>query len=140
FPEPELLKTLFDIFFDQINSLVYVVHIPTLRSTVAAGLHLRDQKCGTVVLTACALGTKFSEDPRVFLEGTNSEHCAGWRWCQQVRPVPTSFLVAPSLYDLQLICVSGSSSEECWTLVGLGVRMAYDVGAHRRIRSHRGEI
>lgn len=32
----------------------------------------------------------------------------------------------------------GSTPEECWTLVGLGVRMAYDVGAHRRIRSHNG--
>ncbi|KAJ7696748.1 fungal-specific transcription factor domain-containing protein [Mycena rosella] len=145
FPEPELLKTLLEIFFDQINSLIYVVHAPTVRSAVAAGLHSRDQNFGAVVLTACALGAKFSEDPRVFLEGTNSEHSAGWRWFRQVRPVPTSFLVAPSLYDLQLICLSllylagGSSPEECWTLVGLGVRMAYDVGAHRRIRSRSGE-
>ncbi|KAJ7664150.1 hypothetical protein B0H17DRAFT_1092265 [Mycena rosella] len=133
FPEPELLKTLLEIFFDQINSLVYVVHTSSSEAP------------SPPVLTACALGEKFSEDPRVFLEGTNSEHSAGWRWFRQVRPVPTSFLVAPSLYDLQLICFSllylagGSSPEECWTLVGLGVRMAYDVGAHRRIRSRRGD-
>ncbi|KAJ7667399.1 hypothetical protein B0H17DRAFT_1088487, partial [Mycena rosella] len=145
FPELELLKILLEIFFDQINSLIYVFHTPMVRSAVAAWLHLRDQKCGAVVLTACALGAKFSEDPRVFLEGTNSEHSAGWRWFRQVRPVLISFLVAPSLYDLQHICLSllylagGSSPEECWTLVGLGVHMAYDVGAHRRIRSHRGD-
>ncbi|KAJ6572269.1 hypothetical protein B0H19DRAFT_1133148 [Mycena capillaripes] len=30
-------------------------------------------------------------------------------------------------------------SEQCWALVGIGLRMAYDVGAHRRIRSNHGE-
>ncbi|KAJ6541631.1 hypothetical protein B0H19DRAFT_1173910 [Mycena capillaripes] len=29
--------------------------------------------------------------------------------------------------------------EQCWALVGVGLRMAYDVGAHRRIRSNHAE-
>ncbi|KAJ6601097.1 fungal-specific transcription factor domain-containing protein [Mycena vulgaris] len=145
FPEPELMKTLLDIFFEQINPLVYLLHAPTFRSAVAVGLHLLDQKFGALVLAACALGAKFSNDPRIFLEGVDSEYSAGWRWFRQVRPVPTSFLLSPSLYDLQLVCLSmlylasGSTPEQCWALVGAGVRMAYDVGAHRRIRSRSGE-
>ncbi|KAJ7511776.1 fungal-specific transcription factor domain-containing protein [Mycena galericulata] len=144
FPEPDLMKTLIDLFFTQINTLLFSFHEPTFRSAVAAGLHLRDQKFGAVVLVVCALGAKFSEDPRVFLEGANSEHSAGALWYRQVRPLPASFLVTPSLYDLQLLFLSvmylasGSIPEECWTLVGVGIRMAYDVGAHRRIRSQHG--
>ncbi|KAJ7729108.1 fungal-specific transcription factor domain-containing protein [Mycena maculata] len=144
FPEPDLMQTLIDSFFSQINILVYLFHAPTFRSAVAAGLHLRDRKFGAVVLAICALGSKFSDDSRVFLEGANSEHSAGWKWFRQVRPIPTSFLISPSLYDLQLIglsilyIASGSRPEECWYLVGIGLRMCHDVGAHRRIRSHSG--
>ncbi|KAJ7146437.1 fungal-specific transcription factor domain-containing protein [Mycena epipterygia] len=142
FPENDLMKTLIDNFFMQINTITYILHAPTFRRAVAASLHLYDQKFGAVVLAICALGAKFSDDPRVFMEGTHSEHSAGWKWFRQVRPIPTSFVFAPSLYEIQLVCLSmlylasGSTPEQCWTLVGVGVRMCYDVGAHRRIRSH----
>ncbi|KAJ7144798.1 fungal-specific transcription factor domain-containing protein [Mycena crocata] len=142
FPEPELLKALLDLFFEQVNPLVYVLHAPTFRSAVAAGLHLYNQQFGAVVLAACALGAKLSDDPRVFLDGAHSEHSAGWKWFRQVRPVPSTFFASPTLYELQLICLSvlylagGSTPEQCWALVGVGVHMAYDIGAHRRIRSH----
>lgn len=106
FPGPDLMKTLIDIFFAEINTQVYIFHATTFRSAVAAGLHLRDQKFGALVLVVCALGAKFSDDPRVFLDDAQSEHSAGWIWFRQVRPVPTSFHVSPSLYELQLICVS----------------------------------
>jgi hypothetical protein len=107
FPEPELMKALIDMYFSEINILVYVCHEISFRRAVAAGLHLHDQKFGAVVLAVCALGAKYSDDSRVFLEGTNSEHSAGWKWFRQVRPIPASFFAPPSLYEIQLVCVSG---------------------------------
>ncbi|KAJ7631670.1 fungal-specific transcription factor domain-containing protein [Mycena polygramma] len=145
FPEPQLMEALIDLYFSELNILIYIFHEITFRAAVASGLHLRDQTFGAVVLVVCAIGAKYSDDPRVFLEGANSEHSAGWKWFRQVRPVPTSFFVSPSLHDLQLICLSilylGGSSmpEQCYVLVGVALRMALDVGAHRRIRTNHGQ-
>ncbi|KAJ7053864.1 fungal-specific transcription factor domain-containing protein [Mycena amicta] len=142
FPEPDLFESLVKLYFLHVNPLVYVLHAQTFDRAVAAGLHLVDQKFGAVVLAVCAIGAKLSDDPRALLEGTGSDpHSAGWRWWCQVRPLPASFATSATLYELQLICLSalylGASStpEVCWTTVGAGIRMASDVGAHRRMRS-----
>ncbi|KAJ6572270.1 hypothetical protein B0H19DRAFT_936890, partial [Mycena capillaripes] len=66
FPEPQLMNTLIDIFFSEINILIPLLHEIQFRRDVAAGLHLYDQKFGALVLTVCALGAKYSNDPRVF--------------------------------------------------------------------------
>ncbi|KAF8215720.1 fungal-specific transcription factor domain-containing protein [Mycena galopus ATCC 62051] len=140
FPEPTLMMALIDHFFSEINILIYILHEITFRQAVAAGLHLHDQKFGAVVLSICALGAKFSDDRRVFLEQSDSEHTAGWLWFRQVRPIPASLVATVSLYEIQVIVLSvlylGSAStpEVSWNLVGLGLRMAYDIGAHSRVR------
>lgn len=90
------------------NILIYVLHEIQFRRDVAAGLHLHDQQFGALVLTVCAIGAKYSDDPRVFLEGANSEHSAGWKWFRQVRPIPTSLFASPSLYEIQIVCVSST--------------------------------
>ncbi|KAJ7360944.1 fungal-specific transcription factor domain-containing protein [Mycena albidolilacea] len=147
FPEPQLLMTLIDLFFSEVNILIYVLHEITFRRAVAAGLHLHDQGFGAVVLAVCALGAKYSDDSRVFLEHSDSEHTAGWVWFRQVRVVPPSLVASPSLYEIQLILLgilylaSASTPEESWALVGLGLRMAYDLGAHSRVRAnHKNNI
>ncbi|KAF7347216.1 Fungal-trans domain-containing protein [Mycena venus] len=146
FPEPELMMTLIDAFFSEVNILIYVFHEVTFRRAVTAGLHLHDHKFGAVVLAVCALGAKYSDDRRVFLEDSDSEHTAGWKYFRQVRPVPTSLFASPSLYEIQLVLLSilylasASTPEETWALVGLGLRMAYDLGAHSRVRAnHKGD-
>ncbi|KAJ7045175.1 fungal-specific transcription factor domain-containing protein [Mycena alexandri] len=145
FPEPWLMTTLIDLYFSEVNPTVYLLHEISFRKAVQSGLHLHDVQFGAVVLAVSALGAKFSEDPRVFLEGTDSEHSAGWKWFQQVRRVPNEFFTSPSLFQLQLnvlimlYLASSSIPEETWAIVGIGLRMAYDVGANRRIRSNHGD-
>ncbi|KAF7351484.1 Zn(2)-C6 fungal-type domain-containing protein [Mycena sanguinolenta] len=44
---------------------------------------------------------------------------------------------SPKLFDIQRICLSiqfveGSAQQGAWTLVGIGIRMAQEMGAHRR--------
>ncbi|KAF7296087.1 Fungal-trans domain-containing protein [Mycena kentingensis (nom. inval.)] len=142
FPDPDLFDALIDLYFCHINPIVYVLHEKTFRNDVSIGLHLVDQQFGAVVLGVCAVGSKLSDDPRVLLDGTNGDlHSAGWQWWSQVRPIPVSFVESASLYQLQLVVLAafylGSSStpESCWTIIGAGIRMGTDVGAHTRIRS-----
>ncbi|KAJ7447187.1 fungal-specific transcription factor domain-containing protein [Mycena latifolia] len=136
FPENDLLKSLIKIYFEQINPIIGILHFPSFRQSVAEGLHFRDQHFGAVVLAVCSLASRTSEDPRVLLDGVNSEHSCGWKWFRQVRPLRTSFSPYPSLRQLQLICLSvlylagTSHPEECWILAGLGLRFAQGAGAH----------
>ncbi|KAJ7292613.1 hypothetical protein C8J57DRAFT_1266519 [Mycena rebaudengoi] len=128
FPEQDLMDTLIDAYFTQINPLIFLLHAPTFRRAVAGGLHLHNERFGQIVLAVCALGAKYSNDSRVFLDDVHSEHTAGWKWFRQIPTFPTSFITTPSLHDLQLLCLQ------------LGVRMAQDAGAHRRIRSNSGDL
>ena len=81
-----------------------LLHRPTFERHIADGLHLTEPRFGAIVLLVCALGSKFSLDPRVILEGT-SYHSAGWKFFDQVQAVKRTFLVPPTLYDLQYYSV-----------------------------------
>ncbi|KAJ7451686.1 fungal-specific transcription factor domain-containing protein [Mycena latifolia] len=138
FPENDLLTSLVNIYFEQINPILGILHSPSFRQSIAEGFHFRDQHFGAVVLAVCALASRSSDDPRVFLDGVTSDHSCGWKWFRQVRPLRTSFSPAPSLHQLQLICLSvlylagTAHAEECWLLAGLGLRCAQGAGAHHR--------
>ncbi|KAG8213475.1 hypothetical protein J3R82DRAFT_12012 [Butyriboletus roseoflavus] len=66
------------------------------------------------------------------------EHSAGWKFFEQVQMVRRTLLGPPCLEDLQIYCLSvqfllgTSAPQACWTIVGIGIRLAQDVGAHRR--------
>ncbi|EGO24230.1 hypothetical protein SERLADRAFT_437842 [Serpula lacrymans var. lacrymans S7.9] len=138
FPDDDLGLALVDLYFTHINLLYPFLHRPSFERSVAEGLHLRDSSFGAVYLVVCAVGSRWSDDPRVFLEGTTSEHSCGWKYFEQVQMVRKTLLGPPCLFDLQVYCLSviflqGSSAPQaCWTIVGIGVRLAQDVGAHRR--------
>jgi hypothetical protein len=85
-----------------------LLHRPTFEQGVASGLHLRDSSFGGLVLLICAIGSRFSNDPRVFLEGAGSTLSSGWKWFQQVRVMKKNVLIPPTLYDVQYCCVSSS--------------------------------
>ncbi|KAJ7862441.1 fungal-specific transcription factor domain-containing protein [Mycena leptocephala] len=138
FPDNDLLKALIKIYFEQINPILSILHFPSFHQSISDGLHFRDSQFGAVVLAVCSLASRHSDDPRVFLDGANSEHSCGWKWFRQVRPLRASFSPEPSLYELQLICLSAiylvgtSTPEESWILTGLGIRFAQGAGAHHR--------
>lgn len=138
FPEDDLMTDLVDLYFTKINLFLPLLHRPSFERSIAEGLHLNDDGFGGTVLLVCANGSRFSEDRRVVLEGEESFHSAGWKWFEQVHVVKKSLLSPPSLHDLQYYCLSvqflqGSSApQSCWTMVGIGIRLAQDVGAHRK--------
>ena len=83
-----------------------LLHRPTFDKSVKEGLHLKNLNFAPVFLLVCAVGARYSDDPRVRLDGVKSHHSAGWKWFEQVQIMKRSLLAPPTLYDLQLYCVS----------------------------------
>ncbi|EEB92917.1 hypothetical protein MPER_08500 [Moniliophthora perniciosa FA553] len=66
FPENDLLVSLISLYFSQVNCYLPLVHAPTFKRNIYEGLHYTDHKFGGMVLTMCALASRYSDDPRVF--------------------------------------------------------------------------
>lgn len=90
------------------NLLIPLLHRPTFERQLMQGVHLHNPSFAAVYLLVCATASRFSDDPRVFLEGVESgvvEHSAGWKFFTQVQMVRRTLLGPPSLEDLQSYCV-----------------------------------
>ncbi|KAJ7636418.1 hypothetical protein FB45DRAFT_906599 [Roridomyces roridus] len=138
FPDDDLLVSLVQLYFAHVNPIFPILHSRSFQEFIADGLHFRDPDFGAVVLAVCAVGSRFSDDPRVFTGGERVEHSCGWKWFRQIRNLRMSDSTGSTLYRLQRIALSVlylpglSQTEESWTLTGLGVRLAQGVGAHLR--------
>jgi hypothetical protein len=97
---------LIELYFTESNRYLPLLHRPTFQKSFDDGLHKRDDGFGAVVLLVCAIASRFSNDPRVFIEESNSNRSCGWKWFNQVRVMRTDLLLPPSLYDIQFCCVS----------------------------------
>ncbi|KAI0656643.1 fungal-specific transcription factor domain-containing protein [Cubamyces menziesii] len=139
FPPPDLMHKLVDAYFTNMNVFVPVLHRQILEQGIEEGLHLRDEGFGGVVLLVCANGCgwlKDSDDPRIAEASENRR--PGFKWFLQVERSRRSILATPRLYDLQrfllMACYLANfgTPHGCWSLIGLGIRMVQDVGAHRQ--------
>jgi len=106
FPEDDLLIQLVDLYFTHVNLHQPLLHRPTFEKSIADKLHLTNKGFAVTLLVVCANGSRYSEDPRVFLDGMGSHHSRGWKWFDQVQMVRKSLLASPSIYDMQFYCVS----------------------------------
>ncbi len=104
FPDDDLMRQLLNLYFEEDNDLICLIYRPTFERKVAQGLHEYDRAFGAVVLACCAIGSRYTNDPRVFLNANG--HTAGWKYFRQIRPLPTSFTAPATLYDLQVYAVS----------------------------------
>ncbi|KAF8268480.1 fungal-specific transcription factor domain-containing protein [Lactarius quietus] len=138
FPEPDLMDHLIDLYFTRINLFLPFLHRQTFERHVRDGLHFRDQAFGSVVLCLCACASRYSDDPRVLLEGSTVWHSSGWKWFSQVQRLRQSLMGPPLLYDVQMYVLAClflqgcSAPQSCWTMVGVGLRLIQDVGKHRK--------
>ncbi|KAJ7187940.1 putative fungal-specific transcription factor [Mycena filopes] len=138
FPSDEdLTLALVDLYFQEVNPCWPVLHQPTFDRKLADKLHLRDHRFAATVLMVLSLGARYSDDPRIFLED-GKKHSAGWEWYSQVSVIPKYLIYKPDLYELQVFALSAiylqaiSPTALGWSHIGLGLRRAQDVGAHRR--------
>ena len=135
FPGPALLDSLVDHYFKHINIELPLLHRPTLEHDIARGLHRRDAAFGAVVLLVCAMGSRYSDDPRVQLSDedlfvdadqrpsdANSEtdeemrrrrrpslagYSRGWKYFRQACDLHETepALAPPTLHGLYFYCV-----------------------------------
>lgn len=108
FPEHDLLLHLVDRYFQFMNIFVPLLHRPTFENSIAEGVHLSDEGFGATVLLACAIGCRFSHDPRVILEITEEAPSTSWDLFHQVGRLLRPPFLPESIYDLQVYPVSTS--------------------------------
>ncbi|KAE9408782.1 hypothetical protein BT96DRAFT_1100133, partial [Gymnopus androsaceus JB14] len=140
FPPEDLMAACVDLYFENVNLILPLLHRPSFENGIAEGFHQRDPFFGGTVLLVCAIGARYCDDPRVFSEGPSVPSSAGWHWYVQVPIVRTNLQLSakPTLHEIQCYAVTGSSlyqattvSQSTWTQIGFGLRLAQDVGAHR---------
>ncbi|KAJ7870934.1 fungal-specific transcription factor domain-containing protein [Mycena olivaceomarginata] len=134
FPTEPLLSELIGLYFTHQNIYLPLLHRPTFERLVAEGLHLRDGGFAATVLLVCAIASRWSMEPSAVDAGA----ACGREWFDQVPIVEDRFFERPTLYDLQYYCLAvifldgSAASQACWTLVGIGLRLAEDIGLHIR--------
>ncbi|KAK7013955.1 Zn(2)-C6 fungal-type domain-containing protein [Favolaschia claudopus] len=134
FPHPALMSECIELYFLRLNIFLPLLHRPTFERAVADGLHLRDGGFAATLSLVCAIGSRWSTDPTLAEQGLD----CGWKWFDQVQLAGKRLLGQANLYDLQTYVLAteflkGSAPPQTWwTLVGVGLRVAQDLGVHRR--------
>ncbi|KAF7328387.1 Zn(2)-C6 fungal-type domain-containing protein [Mycena venus] len=136
FPDPDLLLMLVDLYFVHKNIYFPVLHRPSFERSITENLHVRDASFGAIVLLVCAIGSRFCHDERVCKEGSEPLR-RGWEFFDLLEMKLDHLFETPSVFHLQYYCLATSFLEysapaACWTLIGIGLRLAQDVGAHRQ--------
>ncbi|KAM5544367.1 hypothetical protein V8D89_002027, partial [Ganoderma adspersum] len=138
FPPRDLMDVLVDLYFCHMNSCFPLLHEPTFKRSIEAGLHVRNGGFGATVLLVCAIGSRFTRDPRVLLDGSDHPYSAGWKWFLLVNGVRRLSFAPVKLHDLQVytlmaLFLQGTTAPHAtWAVVGVAIRAAVDVGAHRK--------
>ncbi|KAI0248863.1 fungal-specific transcription factor domain-containing protein [Lactifluus subvellereus] len=138
FPAPDLIDHLVELFFLRINLFLPLLHRPTFERQLRDGLHFREPAFGSVLLCLCACAARYSDDPRVLLDGSTSWHSSGWKWFGQVQMLRRTLMGPPLLYDVQMYALAClflqgcSAPQSCWTMIGVGIRLVQDTGRHRK--------
>ncbi|CAE6454170.1 unnamed protein product [Rhizoctonia solani] len=139
-PPTDLIRSLVNLFFRHMNKFYPIFHRGFFEDQLSHGIHLASDTTGRtfarVLLLVCAVASRWSSDPRVFIEGQTLS--AGYEFFHQAGPVTWAVRAQPSIYDVQICILSamflhGTSAHYAgWVVLGIGIRLAQDVGAHRK--------
>ncbi|CAE6514421.1 unnamed protein product, partial [Rhizoctonia solani] len=139
-PPADLINSLVELYFRYINTFFPILHRGLFEQTLKRGTHLASDTTGRtfarLLLLVCAVASRWSFDPRVLMDGQSQS--AGYEFFHRAGPITWAFRTQPSLYDVQICILSalflqGSSSHfSGWTVLGIGIRLAQDIGAHRK--------
>ncbi|KAJ6540838.1 fungal-specific transcription factor domain-containing protein [Mycena vulgaris] len=135
FPDDEVMESLVSLYFSHVNLLIPLLHRPTFEEDINQRLHMHHTGFASTVLLVCAVGSLYLKSPRV---SKREREALGWRYYDQVELRGHRLHQRPTVYDLQAYCLAvefldfTANPRRCWSIVGFGLRVAEDVGAHRR--------
>ena len=102
FPDMDLLQNLVDCYFDNHNVMFPILHRPSFVRSIQRGLHEVNQGFGAVVLLVCAIGCRFTNDPRVVQTISPVSSCTPWKFFHQVNSIQKNQYLPHSLYEAQI--------------------------------------
>lgn len=118
------MSALIDLYFEYVNLFNPLLHRPTFDRLLHDNMHFKDVSLAEVVLLVCALGARFSDDQRVFLDGSTLS--AGCMWFKQAQEIEDRILAPASLYHIQASFVS--SQKRCLLLHLRSLTRCYSYG------------
>ncbi|KAF7299169.1 Zn(2)-C6 fungal-type domain-containing protein [Mycena indigotica] len=139
YPDSDLISSLLFLYFENVHPTIPVLHQPSFERSVKENLYLRDPQFGGTLLVVLAIGSRYSDDPRVFVDG-KSTLSSGWRFIKQLPVVRKWF--EPTVDEIQFYFlmtfyyIGTSRPQGCWTYLGLGTRFLQQRGEHRYRRGH----
>ena len=98
----DLMRHLVDRYFDNLNIILPLLHRPSFMRSIEEGLHQVDHSFGATVLLVCAIGCRYTDDPRVTHEITTSTSCTAWKFFSQMHQLKKINYLPHSLYEAQL--------------------------------------
>ncbi|KAG9005844.1 hypothetical protein FRB95_001037 [Tulasnella sp. JGI-2019a] len=140
FPPPDLIRVPIDHCFSEVMPLMPLIHRPSFEWQYAEGRASHDIDFARLLLLVCAVGSRYCDDPRLFLTSSAGEvewGSAGWMYFTQVYHMPKPLFTITKLVDLQIMVLSATYLEgtsacvKAWLINGSGIRFAEEIGAHR---------
>ncbi|KAF8145425.1 fungal-specific transcription factor domain-containing protein [Mycena galopus ATCC 62051] len=135
YPADDLIASLVEIFFTNVHPTIPILHRPSFERSVAEGLHHTDVTFGGTLLAVLAVASRYSKDPRVFVDN-GAPLSAGWKFANQLWGVRRFFeatIYEVQMYGLLGLFVLGTSVPHAsWVYTGLGIRCIQQRGEHIR--------
>ncbi|KAJ6515345.1 fungal-specific transcription factor domain-containing protein [Mycena sanguinolenta] len=134
YPADDLIASLLELYFVNFHPTFPILHRPSFERAVAAGVHLTDQEFGGTLLAVLAVASRYSNDPRVYVD--SNPLSAGWEFADQVqhlRPLSNPTIHETQIYFLLSFYVIGTSVPRMsWLYLGLGIRCLHERRELRR--------
>ncbi|KAJ7614105.1 fungal-specific transcription factor domain-containing protein [Roridomyces roridus] len=130
FPEETLINSLVSLYFLHLDPILPLLERSLFEEGINRRLHEHKSDFGSTLLLVCALGSLYSTEP--------DRTQMAWDFFNRVELCGHSLRQQPTLYDLQSYCLAAqflhctANIRSCWIIVGFGIGLAQDIGAHRR--------
>lgn len=133
-----------------------LLHRPSFEQDMYQGRHLLDESFAEVLLMVCAIGSRYTSDPRVLIPGHDTVQGNGWIYFRQVTAQKSNIGLPATVLEIQFLCVGRGHDSDMgyaltlrpqlvsaflhftsiahgsWKIVGMAVRGAQEIGLHRR--------
>ncbi|KAJ7741999.1 fungal-specific transcription factor domain-containing protein [Mycena maculata] len=140
YPASDLIDSLLELYFTNVHPIFPVLHRPSFERDVAEGLYFTDIKFGATLLAVLAVASRYSDDPRVFIDGETALS-SGYKFIAQVNIFVQCLCLELAIYDVQLCfllavySLGTSAPQAAWYHMGVGIRSLQHWCSHDRKRT-----